>query len=516
MNEKGKDLETYIQNMEIKGEYDTSLSVKCLNGIFVGKKDGNVISYKGIPYAKPPIKDLRFLPPVKLNESSKVYEAYYFGKVCLQSECESEMSSHYKQGEDCLTLNIWRNVTDTNIKKPVMVFIHGGSFTWGGTADPLYEGTNLLKSHTDIILITINYRVGILGFINLSILENGDKYNKSGNLGILDQICALEWIHSNIENFGGDPNNICIFGESAGGCSVSILPFVKNSKGLFNHVIAQSGSYQFTNSLEDSLESINFIIKKTNAKSVDDLIKLSEDEIKKIINEFDKNIMNFPIRDGIVIPKDLYNESDKFDFKDIDFIIGTNKDEYRYWIKDLGGLDLYKNNVLKFYDFLISKMNNNDKMNINNFMNDLKDDEIWNKTELINEIVFHIPAIAQAEQIYKRGGKVYMYYWVFPSGYKNLEACHAMELSSVFNNLNNYIYSGGNINENLAKSVQKMWINFAKKGNPSIENYEWNCYNLSERNTMILGENIHEEKDVLSERRKLLYSLAKHIQIKYI
>ena len=164
MNEKGKDLETYIQNMEIKGEYDTSLSVKCLNGIFVGKKDGNVISYKGIPYAKPPIKDLRFLPPVKLNESSKVYEAYYFGKVCLQSECESEMSSHYKQGEDCLTLNIWRNVTDTNIKKPVMVFILSDAFEWGGTTDLLYERTNLINSYPDIILVTINYRIGILGY----------------------------------------------------------------------------------------------------------------------------------------------------------------------------------------------------------------------------------------------------------------------------------------------------------------------------------------------------------------
>ena len=515
MKEKGIDLENYKENMEIKGDYDESLAIKCLNGIFVDKKDGNVISYKGIPYAEPPIKNLRFLPPVNLNFSSKVYESYYFGKVCLQSECESEMSSYYKQGEDCLTLNIWRNISNTSIKKPVMVFIHGGAFEWGGTADPLYEGTNLLNSNPDIILVTINYRIGILGFINLSILENGDKYNKSGNLGTLDQICALQWIHNNIENFGGDPNNVCIFGESAGGCAVSILPLIKETKGLFRHVIAQSGSYQFTNSIEDSLDTINFIIKKTKIKSVNDLIKLSENEIKKIIDEFDENITILPIRDGIIIPKDLYNEYDTFDFSGIDFIFGTNKDEYRYWIKDLGGLDIYKKSVLRLYDFFISKMDENNKTNVINFINNLKDDEIWNKTEFINEIMFRIPAIAQAEKICKRGGKVYMYYWVFPSGYKNFEACHAMEISSIFNNLKNNIYSGGNVNENLAKSIQKMWINFAKNGNPSIENYEWNCYDLSERKTMILGENIHEEKDILSERRKLLSSLAKHCQIKF-
>ena len=159
---------------------------------------------------------------------------------------------------------------------------------------------------------------------------------------IQDQICALEWIHNNIKNFRGDPNNVCIFGESAGGCAVSILPLIKETKGLFHHVIAQSGSYQFTNSIEDSLDTINYIIKKTNAKNVNDLIKLSENEIKKIIDEFDGSITILQIRDGIIIPKYLYNEYDIFDFSGIDFIFGTNKDEYRYWIKDLGGLDIAK------------------------------------------------------------------------------------------------------------------------------------------------------------------------------
>ncbi len=167
-NEKGVDLEEYHENKEIIGDnYNKDLSVKCNNGTFVGLKDGDVISYKGIPYAKPPIGLLRFKAPVEASNSDKTYEAYYFGKSSMQTKCDSEMSSHYKQGEDCLTLNIWKNATNNSNKKPVMTFIHGGSFQWGGTTDPLYEGTNFIQAHNDVILVTINYRVGILGFLYL-------------------------------------------------------------------------------------------------------------------------------------------------------------------------------------------------------------------------------------------------------------------------------------------------------------------------------------------------------------
>ena len=122
-----------------------------------------------------------------------------------------------------MTLNVWKNISSSVEKRPVMVFIHGGAFRWGGTADPLYEGTNLLKAHKDIILVTINYRVNILGFINLSLLDGGEKYKESGNLEMLEQVFALEWVQENIENFRGDPKNETIIGESDGACSVSIM-----------------------------------------------------------------------------------------------------------------------------------------------------------------------------------------------------------------------------------------------------------------------------------------------------
>lgn len=506
---KGVDLEDYIPNKEIKGEYDTSLAVKCNNGIFVGIKNDNVISYKGIPYAEPPIKQLRFKPPIKAPDSDKVYEAYNLGKAAFQSPCDTELSSYFAQGEDCLTLNIWKNVSIKE-KRPVMVFIHGGSYGWGGSADPLYEGTNFISVHQDVILVTMNYRIGILGFINLSLLEGGEEYKESGNLGILDQICALEWVHNNIEKFGGDANNVTIFGESVGACSVSILPLIKRTKGLFQHVIAQSGSYQFTCSIEFSLNISKNLIEKTKAKSVNDLLKLSEKEIKKLIDDYNDRIFVFPIRDGITLPIDLYEEFDRFDFSGIDFMFGSNKDEYRYWIGDLGGLDNFKKTVPQLIEYYINKFEEEDKKKAIEFIRSLGDEEVWNQTEFINEYMFRINLVAQAEKICKRGGNVFMYFWTFPSKKENYGACHAVELSSIFNNLKNGIYTGGNVKKELAETVQLMWINFAKNGNPSTDKYVWHKYDLKDRKTMILGDIIEEKNDIYPERIKSIVPLAKY------
>ena len=507
--QKGIDVEDYHENKEIT-EFDEDLAVRCNNGTFVGLKDEYVISYKGIPYAEPPIGNLRFKPPVEKQNSDKIYEAYYLGKSCYQTECETEQAGYYEQGEDCLTLNVWKNINSNITDKPVMVFIHGGAFGWGGTADPLYEGTNFIKENKDVILVTINYRINIFGFINLSILEGGETYKESGNLGILDQVCALKWIQKNIKNFGGDPNNVTIFGESAGACSVSILPLVKGAKGLFHRVISQSGSYQFTNSIESSLMVTQKIIELTGIKSVQELLDYSGEQMKELIEQFCDDFLIFPVRDGIILPEDLFNEYDKIDFSGIDFMCGTNKDEYRYWIEDYGGFDIYQPAILEIFGGYYYEFKERDQKNINKFFKTLKDNEIWNITEFINEYLFRIPAIAQAEKIIKSGGKVYMYFWKFPSAIKDLGACHAVELSSVFNNLKNTIYTGENYDENLAQNVQKMWVNFAKNGNPSTDNYQWNCYDLVERKMMVLDKNIHEEKDILAERRKLLSSLANY------
>ena len=247
----------YGENKEIIGEYDESLSAICHNGIFVGLKTNDVLSFKGIPYARPPIGSLRWKSPVLAEDSSKVYQAYYFGKSPIQSEWPSELGSYYPQGEDCLTLNIWLNTKNESKNKTVMAFIHGGSYGWGGTSDPIYDGYNLINKFSDIILVTIEYRVGMFGFIDFSDVEGGEEYKSSGNLGLLDQICALKWIQKNIKQFGGDSEKVTVFGESAGAGSVSLLPLIDGTEGLFKRIIAESGSINLSFSPEETNISQN-------------------------------------------------------------------------------------------------------------------------------------------------------------------------------------------------------------------------------------------------------------------
>ena len=159
---------SYGQNLIMSDEFDPSLSAKCRNGTFVGKKNGDVCEFRGIPYAKPPVKELRWKAPEPVEDDDAVFEAFYNGKSPIQTEWRTELASFYMQGEDCLYLNIWKNLGDNTEKKPVMVFLHGGSYGWGGTADPMYDGTNFVTKQTDIILVTVGYRVGLMGFVDLS------------------------------------------------------------------------------------------------------------------------------------------------------------------------------------------------------------------------------------------------------------------------------------------------------------------------------------------------------------
>ena len=205
-------LARYGENMRLSGSFDPALAVRCVNGTFVGKREDKVDVFRGIPYALPPVNKRRWKRPAPVEPNNGVYEAYYNGKTPIQSEWPTEQASYYPQGEDCLYLNIWRSSDCPDSNKTVMVFLHGGSYGWGGTADPLYDGTNFVSSHPDIILVTVGYRTGLMGFVDFSAVVGGEDFPDAPNLGILDQIEALRWIKQNISGFSGDPDNITVFG----------------------------------------------------------------------------------------------------------------------------------------------------------------------------------------------------------------------------------------------------------------------------------------------------------------
>ena len=500
----------YGENKIITGEYDHSLAVKCENGTFVGIDYGDVIAYKGIPFAKAPINELRWKPPVYVDKEDVVKQAYYFGKAAIQEPWFSELSSCYPQSEDCLYLNIYTNRKCKN-KKAVMVFIHGGAYGYGGTSDPIYDGNNFVKKHEDIILVTIAYRVGIMGFIDFSFVEGSKGYEDSVNLGLLDQVMALKWISNNIENFGGDKDNVTIFGESAGGGSVSLLPVMDIAKGLFKRSIGESGSIALTYDRKEFRPFTESLLKLSGAKNMQDLLNLTTKELQeynKPLNE--KN--NFPCRDGKIVPKDLYKAYKDGKSAWCDMINGTNKDECRYWINEMGGLQIYAAGIPLLFDTQLSVMSKEDQKTARQFFYKNEDGGVYLRlTEFENDIIFRCPAQKQLQYHSDNGGVAYNYFWTYPSGHKNMGACHAVELNHVFNNLDEKIYTGDNVNRDLANEVQQMWVNFAKTGDPSTDNNKWPKYNSETKKTLILGEKIFVKDNLFSRRSKLVEPLLKYM-----
>ena len=253
--------------------YDQSLAVKCINGTFVGRKNDNIIVYRGIPYVgKQPVGDLRWKAPVDAVPNEGVYEAYYNAKSGYGNG-QLETGSLYYLDEDCLYLNVFKSDEATaQKKKPVMVWIHGGAFESGGTIDPMFDCVNFMKENPDVIVVTIAYRLGVMGFLHLSHLPDGKDYQDSQNLGLLDQKMALKWVHENIAGFGGDPDNVTIFGESAGAASCTLQPLVPGSQKYFKRLIAESGSINQTRSPEEAIECTNKLMEVLGCKTVADLL----------------------------------------------------------------------------------------------------------------------------------------------------------------------------------------------------------------------------------------------------
>jgi len=500
----------YGENHAVTGDYDKTLAVKCRNGTFVGKRQDSVLCFKGVPFAKPPVAELRWKAPQPIEDGEGVFEAYYNGKTPIQTEWETEMASYYPQGEDCLYLNIWVNENDKTARKPVMVFLHGGSYGWGGTADPLYDGLNFVKKQSDIVLVSVGYRVGLMGFVDFSSVEGGEAFPDAPNLGLLDQIEALRWVQKNISGFGGDPDNVTIFGESAGGGSVSLLPMIPSAKGLFRRVIAESGSVALTFSKEECATFTERLLQETKASSMQELMNLSEQELM-LANEKLNEINNFPQRDGKLIPLDPYLPYEKGDTADIDIMIGTNANEMNYWIGEVGGIVPYCLTVPVKFENDMKVLTPVEKGCTKLFMNDLCGLSVWKQTEFYNETMFRLPAIRQAELHAKNGGRAYMYYWTVPSVLPLRGACHAVELAYVFGNLDETIYTGRRADEGLSDTVMQLWTNFARTGIPSTERLEWRPYDEKRRLTMVFSEKPYMDKDILRRQRRLLSPLLRRM-----
>ncbi|NYF30633.1 carboxylesterase/lipase family protein [Sphingopyxis sp. JAI108] len=213
-------------------------SVMTETGEVAGVKSAQTISFKGIPYAAAPVGPLRWKAPEPALRWAGVRDASHYGNACPQPARKEAWAQVGRQGEDCLFLNVWRPANPG--KYPVMVFLHGGGFVSGSAGVPLYEGTGLAARGA--VIVTLNYRLGRLGYFAHPALTHEDPEGRLGNYGVMDQVAALEWVKRNIAAFGGDPDNVTLFGESAGAGTVQILMGSPEAKGLFHKAVSQSGS----------------------------------------------------------------------------------------------------------------------------------------------------------------------------------------------------------------------------------------------------------------------------------
>ena len=492
----------YGENKRITdGDYDESLAVKCINGTFVGKRKENILMFKGIPYvAKQPVGDLRWKAPVNFVADDGVYEAYYNAKCSYGNE-DLEDGSLYYPGEDCLYLNVWKADEACDEKKPVMVWIHGGAYEAGGTADLQFDMVNFLKENPDVIVVNLGYRLGVFGFLHLSHLPDGEDYPDSQNLGLLDQTMALKWVHENIDRFGGDPDNVTIWGESAGAGSVTLLPLIEGSQKYFKRVIAQSGSPSLTRSSEDAIECTNELMEVIGCKSVEELKNLDGDalfEASKVIM-----LRTGPERDGIHLPLNPHEEYANGAAKDIDFLQGCNKDEINFFRHGFGE-EFFKMWIDERKARGLAKLPEEDKKLIRSFCNDVKGDDMERYVRIYDQIWFNAPVIRMSENQTKAGGKSYTYYFIAESDVPGLKSGHAVELPAVFNHPELSEGNGRPFDETFSKTMRKMWVQFAKTGNPSLtadispdgRPKEWPLYEIENRKVMVLDESdIHPEKE---------------------
>jgi len=292
----------------------------------LGAVQAGVASFKGIPYASAPVGSLRWRPPQPPPESDAIRSAYDYGPACLQPAMPGPGS--YRTSEDCLTLNVFRPF-EFEDPLPVMVWIHGGSFVAGSAGDPLFDGSKLAQA--GIIVVTLNYRLGAFGWLAHPALAEDPSDSHVTNFGMMDQIAALRWVHDNIRAFGGDPNNVTLFGTSSGALSVALLMLCEQSRDLFQKAILESVPGREQLRSMDIAESVGrqfFRIVEHDGNGLDP--RATESEVlmaaEKVL--LSKSARSFgPTKDGILVNEDIASGFKAGRQSRIPVIIGTNEDE---------------------------------------------------------------------------------------------------------------------------------------------------------------------------------------------
>jgi len=502
--------------------------VKTDAGKVEGYQQRGLCVFKGIPFAAPPVGKRRWLPPASVEPWDGVRPAQSSATIAPQNIAEGgllnldQRPEAEPQNEDCLYLNVWTPALD-DARRPVLFWIHGGGFTGGSGSSVAYKGSRL-SARGDVVVVTTNYRLGALGFLNLNELTGG-KIPATGNEGLLDQVAALEWVHRNIASFGGDPDNVTIFGESAGGMSVGCQLAVPQSKGLFRRAILQSGATSTARPLDKAALVAEQFLEILDVKpgDVDALRSLPVERLMAAQLELTPRLQRSgmtgglalqPVIDGSTLralPIDAVRGGST---RGIPVIVGSNLDEWKMFIirdQELQKID--EAELLKRVQVILP--GHNAEAMVQTYREALArrgapttPAEIF--TAIRTDQSFRMPAVRLAEAQYSQGQVAYNYIFTWPSPMLDgaLGAHHALELGFVFGNYGEGWGGSGPVADALSRNMQDAWLAFARNGDPSCESIgSWPPYD-DRRATMIIGKDCCVEEAPYDEERRAWESVA--------
>lgn len=450
--------------------------------------------YKAIPYAEPPVGDLRWKAPVPKKPWTGVYRAENWGARPPQPTDPNQSGNEIPVSEDCLYLSVETPAKSAAERLPVFVMIHGGGFTTGS-----YSGTQESFLREGIIYCSIEYRLGALGFMPHPELAKESERGISGNYGMMDQILALRWIHDNIAAFGGDPDRITIAGESAGGISVSILCASPLCKGLFRGAISESGSSFWPVADQRGGNTAMVREKAAQQAGLDFQRKLGKKNIRQMRKVPFQTLVDscrtesfWPVVDGYVITDDQYKLYQAGNYNDVDVIIGTNSDEGSMFTRPMP-VSVYEERVREIYGDWADRL-----LKIYPATNDME--VYFAQSDIFRDGSFAWGTYAWANLQSKTGkGRVYMYYFDQNSENTILRsarggASHVAEMPFIYG----YKFGNGKMTDTEQRMLDIMshyWMNFTKTGDPNGGTLPyWTTYQQGQPSVMIIREGFHLDK----------------------
>lgn len=441
--------------------------------------DSTVRIFKGVPFAAPPVGDLRWQPPQPALAWTGVRKADEFGMHCVQGKVFGDINPPDKgMSEDCLTLTVWAPAKAASKHLPVYVWFYGGGFAAGAGNEPRYDGESFAKK--GIVVVNVNYRLGIFGFFAHPALTAESPHKASGNYGLLDQVAGLEWVKKNIAAFGGDPHRVTIGGESAGSLSVSALMASPLSQGLFQQAVGESGAFfgavggRGSNSLAESEKVGVKFADSIGAKSLADLRAKSTDDLLAAATKTANGFGFWPNVDGYFLPQEVQEIFAAGKQSQVPLLAGWNADEVRMMVM----MAKVKPTAKTFPDQLRLQFKDRGDDALKVYGASTDEEAVRSAGDLASDNFIVFGTWKWLEMQTKTGKPVYRFEFDktvpipeamkgMAGGLKSLGSAHASELEYVFNTLQSKKADWQPDDQKTADAMNAYWANFIKTGNPT-------------------------------------------------